>query len=1377
MRIARVLPLAHFAHASLLILAGLVLGAVFAFPAAAETIRLTLDFSAPSIVLDEDGNARIEAADCVTFNAAGLPLLPARRAIVLLPPGEEVSAVRVHPSVPHAIPGTYHVASAQTPRPISQPGPFAPTPPDAAVYGSHQLYPPEAARLVTEQTASGHGLAFLQVYPVTYLPLAGELAWYDQVTIEVETALKPGADPTRIPLLRPTERVQQRLARLVLNPGDLALYEGSRAADVIDSRLDPGYYPYVIITSTALYDAFAPVVDFQSSRGLRARIMTVSEILSEYTGYVDTQQAMRAFIIDAYQTWQTDYVLLGGDHDVVEERDLYVNAGGTVDRFPGDCYYEGLDGTWNNDGDSRWGEPGEEDLAGELAVGRVSANSATEVANWRHKNEMYTEQPVTSEVKKALFLGEQLDSYTYGDDSMEDVKNGSSNCGYTTTGYPSSYTRQTLYDRNGTWTKAQVIAQMNAGFPTTHHLGHSNTTICMRIENGDMGSFTNDGVTHSYMFNYSQGCYAGDFDNTSTDCIVEKMVLDNNVSAAFIGNSRYGWYSPGTPCGPSQHFERQAVDACYAEGIRTAGYMNVDSKTDCIWMLDSYNRWCHYELCLHGDPAMPQWVDVYGTLVMTHTGTYQIGQGNYQVTVTSGGSAVNGATVTLYADDLTVWVSGRTNASGVVQLDPGDVTPGTLRLKAVKFDYLPATGTVTVTGTPCEIALTAPNGGQSYCPGDAVAITWTATSCGADVSLELLENGSVCSTIAASTANDGSYAWEAAPCGSYTTGYTIRVTDLASGTSDASDASFTILPAASVTVLAPNGGESFLIGDSVAISWSYSTCTGANVRLELLRDGSVCATIAATTPNDGAYPWTAAPCGSYTTGYAIRVTDLSSSATDASDGTFSIEAPCSVALTAPNGGQSYCPGEAVAITWDAAGACGADVSLELLQNGSVCSTIAASTANDGSYAWEAAPCGSYTTGYTIRVTDLGSGVADASDASFTIRAACAVAVLAPNGGESFLPDDPVALTWSHGECCGPEVALELLLEGELCQTIAAATPNDGAFAWTATPCGESTENYQLRVRDLATGAVDVSDEGFSIRPLYAVTAITDVPEDEGGQVQIDWLGCWFDSGSGSPITEYGIYRRHDRAAREEVWDRVATVPATGSETYSAIAPTACDSTIVGGMCWSVFFVRAVTADPLVFYDTPADSGYSVDELAPAAPTGLGLADGNRLFWNPSPEADLAHYTVYGSQHADLDSAAVTLGTTTDTTMVIPGDYPYYHVTATDDAGNEGEPGTLYIASSLPGAAPPPTRFALHQNSPNPGRPLTTIAFDLPRETRVTLRVFDLTGRRVATLADGRYPAGRHAVSWAGGASLLSGAYFYRLDAEGFSQTRKMLVLR
>ena len=93
----------------------------------------------------------------------------------------------------------------------------------------------------------------------------------------------------------------------------------------------------------------------------------------------------------------------------------------------------------------------------------------------------------------------------------------------------------------------------------------------------------------------------------------------------------------------------------------------------------------------------------------------------------------------------------------------------------------------------------------------------------------------------------------------------------------------------------------------------------------------------------------------------------------------------------------------------------------------------------------------------------------------------------------------------------------------------------------------------------------------------------------------------------------------------------------------------------------------------------------------------------------------------------------------------------------------------------------PASFALHPNRPNPGGPGTVIVFDLPEPCAVRLQVFDVSGRQVASLAQGRHPAGRHAVPWNGRAAsaehVRTGVYFYRLEAGSFTQTRKMLITR
>ena len=126
-----------------------------------------------------------------------------------------------------------------------------------------------------------------------------------------------------------------------------------------------------------------------------------------------------------------------------------------------------------------------------------------------------------------------------------------------------------------------------------------------------------------------------------------------------------------------------------------------------------------------------------------------------------------------------------------------------------------------------------------------------------------------------------------------------------------------------------------------------------------------------------------------------------------------------------------------------------------------------------------------------------------------------------------------------------------------------------------------------------------------------------------------------------------------------------------------VSPTLCDSTIAQGMCWSAFFVRAHTPEPLIFFDTAVDSGYSVDNLAPAAPGDLHFTGPTTLAWAESPEEDFNYFSICGSVLATFDSTASLLGQTTSTTWdVSVTPMPFYHVTATDFSGNEGEASTI-----------------------------------------------------------------------------------------------------
>jgi photosystem II stability/assembly factor-like uncharacterized protein len=88
----------------------------------------------------------------------------------------------------------------------------------------------------------------------------------------------------------------------------------------------------------------------------------------------------------------------------------------------------------------------------------------------------------------------------------------------------------------------------------------------------------------------------------------------------------------------------------------------------------------------------------------------------------------------------------------------------------------------------------------------------------------------------------------------------------------------------------------------------------------------------------------------------------------------------------------------------------------------------------------------------------------------------------------------------------------------------------------------------------------------------------------------------------------------------------------------------------------------------------------------------------------------------------------------------------------------------------------PTEFALLQNYPNPFNPSTKIRYDIPKETRVVLKIYDVLGAEVATLVNDLLKPGRYTTEWNAG-RYASGVYIYRIDAGNFTATRKLMLLK
>ena len=93
----------------------------------------------------------------------------------------------------------------------------------------------------------------------------------------------------------------------------------------------------------------------------------------------------------------------------------------------------------------------------------------------------------------------------------------------------------------------------------------------------------------------------------------------------------------------------------------------------------------------------------------------------------------------------------------------------------------------------------------------------------------------------------------------------------------------------------------------------------------------------------------------------------------------------------------------------------------------------------------------------------------------------------------------------------------------------------------------------------------------------------------------------------------------------------------------------------------------------------------------------------------------------------------------------------------------------------------PEVFALHQNYPNPFNPITQIRYDLPEDSKVRIKIYDLMGRKIKSLVNKKETAGFRSITWDAttdhGEAVSAGMYIYVIEANGFRQTRKMILLK
>jgi len=328
---------------------------------------------------------------------------------------------------------------------------------------------------------------------------------------------------------------------------------------------------------------------------------------------------------------------------------------------------------------------------------------------------------------------------------------------------------------------------------------------------------------------------------------------------------------------------------------------------------------------------------------------------------------------------------------------------------------------------------------------------------------------------------------------------------------------------------------------------------------------------------------------------------------------------------------------------------------------------------------------------------------------------------------------------------------------------------------------------------IAVSAVDfvrVSPDSGAGRPV-----VRDVPADNGGAVVVAWRRSDLDLSPSTYVTGYRVWRRApvaaarsarlatahagEQALLESFWEPIATVPAAYLDGYAIVAPTTQDS-IEAGNPWTAFFVQTLTSVPGILHNSPPDSGYSVDNLAPAEPAlvvaEMGAGGGVDLRWSPAAEPDWVAFHVHRGGSEDF----LPLPANRIAVVSSPAHHDaegsgghVYKVCSVDRHGNA----SAYATVSPPVAAPPAGDFALDRVSPNPwrGGPLA-VRCTLAADEEVLLALFDVHGRRVSARRFAVPPPGSLALTLASGETLAPGVYLLRLQQGGRSAHARVVVL-
>jgi hypothetical protein len=667
-----------------------------------------------------NGYTVVEAAGGMHEYAAGRPDLPWLAERVDLPDGMKVTGVEVVSAATELLRDGVRIPAALSARPGAAIDERSA--PDARWFASPSFQPEQLVALGAQGSLRGRNVAYLRIAPTRWNPQSGRL---ERVTsLKLRLTLADGAAPA-VKRERIVREWEDELPTGVPTRALVSLSSGAATPAGAKPKAAP-FMPlqvpsilgspveYVIVTSDAMASQFQQLADWKTQSGVPAVVRTTSFIRQQYPAAADDAERIRLFIRDAYARWGTKWVLLGGDTDVIPERLAFNVSFYQVEHIAADIYYSCLDGNWDADGNSEFGEafqdeftPGDDaDLMPEVYVGRAPVSSASDAQTFVNKTLQYEKAPAGGYENRWLTFAEVLFPQPYnggaidldGAQLAEDILPFTdTNPGLSVTRLYENYTAPTYRPGALPETKAAVIAQLNVGYGLAMHVGHGyrNSMECgdATMVNADASNLTNG----NKLFNL----YAIDCTSSAIDfpCIGEAFLKNpNGGSVTVIGSTRFDFPTAG------RAYQQEYFRLFFQDSVSAVGELQARQKLPFVAFsfYDGVNRWTQMTLLELGDPELRMYNGSWRSLSVTGPPTVSLGDSLLSIHVAIGGSPLYGARVTAYKpnDDFR---TGLTDGAGNVVLPFRPDSTGAFTLTVTAYNSKPFQTTLSVTAAGAAV--------------------------------------------------------------------------------------------------------------------------------------------------------------------------------------------------------------------------------------------------------------------------------------------------------------------------------------------------------------------------------------------------------------------------------------------------------------------------------------------------------------------------------------------------------------------------------------------------------------------------------------------------------------------------------------------------